>query len=123
MGGVLLVANDTALVFSDTLCRGLSLADIPVGGLSVGEAEKIVTQALTKRQAEPVLTLQYGEKKWDVPWDIVRNRPDAASLVRRAYGVGRTGNLLERSSNPKLRRKKPRAQQTRNRTTEPTPSF
>ena len=96
MGGVLLVANDTALVFSDTLCRGLNLADISVGGLSVGEAEKIVAQALAKRQAEPVLTLQYGEKKWDVPWDIVRNRPDAASLVRRAYGVGRTGNLLER---------------------------
>ena len=96
MGGVLLVANDTALVFSDKLCRGLSLADISVGGLSVGEAEKIVAQALAKRQMEPLQTLQYGEKKWDVPWDIVRNRPEAANMVRRAYGVGRTGNLLER---------------------------
>lgn len=93
---MLLVANDTALVFSDTLCRGLSLADISVGGLSVAEAERVVAQALVKRQSGPLLTLQHGEKKWDVSWDFVRNRPEAANLVRRAYGVGRTGTLLER---------------------------
>ena len=96
MGGVLLAANDIALVYSDMLCPGLSLADIPVGGLSVGEAEKTVAQALSRRQAEPLLLLQLGDKKWEVPWRIVSNQPEAASLVRRAYGVGRTGNWLER---------------------------
>ena len=96
MGGVLLAANDIALVYSDMLCRGLSLAEVPVGGLSVGEAEKLVGQALLRRQSEPLLILQMGDKKWEVSWDVVSNRPRATNLVRRAYGVGRTGNWLER---------------------------
>ncbi len=96
MGGVLLAANDIALVYSDMLCRGLSLAEVPVGGLSVGEAEKLVAQALLRRQSEPLLILQMDDKKWEVSWDVVSIRPQAAGLVRRAYGVGRTGNWLER---------------------------
>ena len=58
MGGVLLAANDIALVYSDMLCRGLILAEVPVGGLSVGEAEKLVAQALMRRQTEPLLNKQ-----------------------------------------------------------------
>ena len=92
----MLVANDIALVYSDMLCPGLSLADVPVGGLSVGEAEKLMAQALSRRQTEPLLVLQWGEKKWQVPWEYVSSRPEPAALVRRAYGVGRTGNVLER---------------------------
>lgn len=91
-----MAANDIALVYSDMLCRGLSLAEVPVGGLSVGEAEKLVGQALLRRQSEPLLILKMGDKKWEVSWDVVSNRPQATNLVRRAYGVGRTGNWLER---------------------------
>lgn len=96
MGGVLLAANDITLVYSDMLCPGLKLAEVPVGGLSVGEAERLVGQALLRRQSEPLLILQLDDKRWEVPWDIVSSRPQPTALVRRGYGVGRTGSWLER---------------------------
>lgn len=33
-------------------------------------------------QSEPLLILQMGDKKWEVSWDVVSNRPQATSLVR-----------------------------------------
>ncbi len=90
------MANDAALVFSDRLCRGLNIANVPVGGLPVDEAENKVAQSLEQRKLKPMLSLQFGDKNWDISWDAIADKPEATRLVRRAFGVGRTGNLLER---------------------------
>lgn len=90
------MANDSALVMSDKLCRGLSIADVPVGGMSVDAAEKKIAQALEWRKETPLMVLQYQDKKWLIPWDAIIGNPEPAVLVRRAFGVGRTGNLLDR---------------------------
>lgn len=96
LSGVLLVAGDFALAYSDKLCRGLVIADVPVGGLPVAEAETKVAAVLRNKESKPVVALVFEEKQWDVDWDVVRGRPDPASLVRQAYNVERTGNLLQR---------------------------
>ena len=95
-GGFLLVANDIALAYSDRLCPGLVIADVPVGGLSVGEAGEKIAAALREKQSKPIATLHFEKDKWDVAWDAVAGRPEAATLLRQAYSVGRTGNLLQR---------------------------
>jgi len=96
LGGVVLIANDIALAYSGKLCHGLIMADIAVGGLPVAEAEKKVAAALQDKQSKPVAILQFEGNKWSVDWDAVAGRPDAAGLVHQAYGVGRTGGLLQR---------------------------
>lgn len=96
LGSVLLVAGDSALAYSGRLCRGLFIADVPVGGLLPTEAETKVAIALRERHAKSVAELQFEDKKWNVDWDAVVGKPDAATLVRRAYDIGRTGNLWER---------------------------
>ena len=51
LAGVMLVAGDAALAYSGKLCRGLVIADVAVGGLTVAEAEHKVAAALRDRQA------------------------------------------------------------------------
>ena len=96
LGGVLLVAGDSALAYSGKLCRGLFIGDISVGGLPVAEAEQKVAAALKDKQSKPVAALRFEDQTWPVDWDSVSGSPDAAHLVRQAYGVGREGNLMTR---------------------------
>lgn len=96
LGAVLLVANDASLAYSATICRGVSVADVPVGGMTASEAEGKVYAVLRQRQAKPLAMLQHGNKTWVVPWDVVGGLPDQAELVRKAYAIGRSGNLLKR---------------------------
>lgn len=95
-GSFLLAAEDFALAYSGKLCRGLLIAGVPVGGESVGEAERKVVASLSDQQSRPIATLYLDGAKWEVGWDAVLNRPDPSALVRQAYGVGRTGNILQR---------------------------
>lgn len=96
LGGVFLAANDAALAMSDKICHGLVVAGVPVGGLSVRDAERELAIALKRRQDRPLTVLQEGETRWDIPWSVVQGTTDAATLSRQAYQAGRTGNLLQR---------------------------
>jgi len=96
LGGVMLVAGDFALEHSVRLCRGLVIADVPVGGLFGAEAEAKVAAALHDKIGKPVAELRFEDEKWEVPWDTVAGWLDAAALVRQGYDIGRKGNLLER---------------------------
>lgn len=96
VGGVLLVAGDVSLAYSDKLCRGLILADVEVGGLTVAEAEAKMAAALRDKESKPVAKLLFEDRQWNVSWDVVSEKPDSASIVRHAYTIGRTGDLLQR---------------------------
>lgn len=96
LGGVLLVAGDVSLAYSDKLCRGLVLADVEVGGLTVAEAEAKMAEALRNKESKPVARVLFENQQWEVSWDVVSGRPDLASMVRQAYNIGRVGNLLQR---------------------------
>lgn len=96
LGGVLLVAGDSALAYSGKLCHGLFIADVSVGGMLVAEAEQKVAAVLRDKKSKPVAALRFEDKTWPVGWDSVSGSPDATHLVRQAYGVGRAGNLMAR---------------------------
>ena len=90
---VLLVSEDAVLMRSDKLCRGLVIADVAVGGLSVAEAEQKVAAVVKQLQTRPAAILLYEKQRWEVGWDAVAGNMDAAALVRQAYGIGRAGSL------------------------------
>ncbi len=96
LGGVLLVAGDVSLVYSDKLCRGLVLAGVEVGGLTVAQAEAKIAAVLRDKESKPIARLLFENQQWEIPWDVVSGRPDPASMVRQAYSIGRMGNLLQR---------------------------
>ena len=96
LAGVMLVASDAALAYSGKLCRGLVIADVTVGGLTVAEAEHKVAAALRDRQARPAAVLTYAEQQWEIGWDVVAGSLDAAAFVQQGLTIGRTGNLLQR---------------------------
>ena len=96
LGGVLLVAGDSALAYSGKLCRGLFIADVSVGGLPVSEAEQKVAAALKDKHSKPIAALRFEDKTWPIDWGFVSGSPDATHLVHQAYGIGRTGNLMAR---------------------------
>ena len=90
------MANDAALAVSGTIYPGLNVAGEPVGGLSIGEAERKLSAALKSRKEKPLLILHSGEKKWEVPWTVVAEQPEPSQLARQAFAAGRTGPLLQR---------------------------
>lgn len=96
LAGVLLVAGDAALTYSGKLCRGLVIADVAVGGLTVAEAEQKVAAALRDRQAHPAAVLTYDGQQWEIGWDAVVGNLDATAFVQQGVVIGRTGNLLQR---------------------------
>lgn len=98
MAVVLIVSEDAVILHSDRICRGLVIADVAVGGLSAAEAEQKVAAVLQERWSRPAAVLLYDGQRWEVGWDVVAGSPDAKALVQQAYGIGRTGSLLQRLS-------------------------
>lgn len=96
LGGVFWLADDAALAMSDKICRGLVVADVPVGGLTAAEAERKLAAALKLRQETPLTVLRHGENRWEIPWSVVAGKPQPAQLAEQAYAVGRSGNVLQR---------------------------
>ena len=81
---------------SGTVCQGVVVAGVPVGGLKLDDAERKIAAALKTRQEKPLAVLQSGKARWEVPWDAVNGSPEPASLAKQAYEVGRSGNVLQR---------------------------
>ena len=71
------MANDAAVAMSGTICRGLIVAGVPVGGLTTDEAERELAAALKVRQEKPLAVLKSGETRWEVPWNAVQGKPDS----------------------------------------------
>ena len=90
------MANDAAVAMSGTICRGLIVAGVPVGGLTTDEAERELAAALKVRQEKPLVVLKSGETRWEVPWNAVQGKPDSGQLAKKAFAAGRSGNMLQR---------------------------
>ena len=66
--GLLLLAAVSLLAwyqwrYSDKIYPGVSVAGVPLGGLTVDEAESAITDALTPYPG-PDVTLRFGDRSW-----------------------------------------------------------
>lgn len=83
------------LVYSGRIFPGVSIAGIELSGMSVEEADSILTQRLNYPQGGTI-ALQYGEKIWTTSPADLGLLIDPQANANLAYSFGRTGNLLTR---------------------------
>lgn len=91
---VSVIAVNSAFLFTDEIYHGVSIGDIPVGGLSVEQAEQKITDAFRERTQEPPIVIGYQGQEWTVDAQNIDLKLDAADLAQRAYQVGRTGSFF-----------------------------
>lgn len=73
---------------ADRIYSGVTVAGVPVGGLSRAEALGRLTQNLALYPL-PTLSVEYGGRQWPITGDHARVRTDLLAAVNRAYLVGR----------------------------------
>lgn len=94
---VSMIAANTAFMVSDGIYQGVTVEDIPVGGLSVIQAQEKIAAIFEERIVEsPVITLVYHEQKWTIFAQDIDLNISADKLAQQAYDVGRTGNIINR---------------------------
>lgn len=84
--------------FTGQIFPGTTVTGVPVGGLNETEATTILAQ----NEAYPIkgrIILQYGGQTWMASPAELGLSLDAHATARRAYGVGREGNLLRQVLN------------------------
>lgn len=87
------VAANTAFIVTNEIYSGVSVADIPLGGLPVKEAEVKIRERILTRMSQPI-QLHYKDKTWPISLEEINVAIDASSLAQKAYEIGRTGNIF-----------------------------
>lgn len=93
---VSLIAANSVFFFSNEIYRGVTVANIPVGDLSVTEAVEKITKVLRERTKQPVLIINYGKDSWNVTAEEIDFAVDANALAANAYNIGRQGNIFHK---------------------------
>lgn len=93
--GLLLLAAVSLLAwyqwrYSDKIYPGVSVAGVPLGGLTVDEATSAIKDALTPYPG-PNVTLRFGEHRWLLSPDDLGVTVDASATAAQAFAVGRHG--------------------------------
>ncbi len=93
---VSLIAANAAFMFNDEIYSGVTVGDIPVGGLSEQAAQQKILSTIKDHTGKPSIILTYQNQSWPISSDDIELSIDAVSLAKQAYNVGRTGNSLVR---------------------------
>lgn len=92
-----LVALAITLVFSagDTICKGVSVSGVAIGGMSKAKAASAVREWAQERVHRNI-TLTALDRRWSGTLASLGLRIDWEKSVDRAYTIGRKGNILNR---------------------------
>jgi vancomycin resistance protein YoaR len=89
---VLLTFFGTRLWYAGRVFPGVSMAGIPVGGLSVSDATALITEKINYPQNGKIV-LRDGDKIWVATPSELGLTIDPEASARAAFAVGRTGSL------------------------------
>src|SRR4051794_11592643 len=79
----------------DRITPGVSVLDVPLGGLTVEEAQsRLAPRSLSILDQQ--LMLRLGERQWTTNARALGVRLDPAQLAESAYAVGRDGTFAQR---------------------------
>ncbi len=76
--------------YSDKIYPGISVAGMPVGGLTVEEAASAIRDALTPYPG-PDVTVRFNDRSWVLSSDSLGVSVDAGATAAQAFRVGREG--------------------------------
>ena len=99
LAGIVLLAGCASVAwfqmrYAGRIYPGVSVAGIPIGGLTPSEAEALLEEAYQYPESLWP-TLVYGERRWKVAPADLGVRLDAADTAMRAYRLGRDGPLFQ----------------------------
>ncbi len=80
---------------ANRIFTGVTVAGVPVGGLTRGEALSQLQRSLSRYPVPPI-SLAYQHRQWPVTAEQVGARVDLLAAINQAYLLGRQGNLADR---------------------------
>ena len=89
-------ATNAAFMVTQNIYHGVMVEGVPVGGLTIQEAERRLRTHFGERLKHPLIELVYENNKWEITASQIDFSIDTASLAREAYQVGRRGGILQR---------------------------
>lgn len=80
----------------DTIRKGIHIEQIDASWLSADEAKMQVAENLKANYPGDQITLEYGNRQWNLLLRDIDYRYDIEKTVERAFSVGRSGSMFQR---------------------------
>lgn len=87
------VATNVVYMMTGDIYNGVRVGDIDVGGLSIDQAGRKISDVYREKTQQSVLNLVYNNT-WSVTTEEIDLSIDADLLAKQAYAVGRQGNMI-----------------------------
>lgn len=91
---ILVLFGTFSVVFADQIYPRVSIADIPVGGLTQDQAKARLEERLAGEALTPVILTSESGKSFTIKPDQVAASYNIDESVKAAYAIGRTGDWL-----------------------------
>ncbi len=92
------LSKDTEAALNiDTIYPGVSVMGIELGGMTLEEASNLIKQEINEQILTHEVVLVYGEKEWTFTFEDLGVSADADVIAQRAFEMGRSGDLRQRS--------------------------
>ncbi len=85
-----------ALLSSQKLYRGIFVENLNVSGLTTQQAAVMVENHLKSLYGNGIITVRYADNTWSIPMDDISVEFSTASAIKKAYTLGRSGNIFQR---------------------------
>lgn len=92
---VSLIATNAAFLFTNNIYHGVSIGNVPVGGLSIDEAKDAIQAAFTEQRLQSVITVQHEKNTWSISAQDIELAINADDLAAKAHDIGRSGNIIK----------------------------
>lgn len=90
-----LITTNVVFLFTDNIYKGVTVGNIPVGGLSVDEGENAISAAFQDQMAQSNITVRYQNETWTITPQDIEMSINPHDLAMQAHDIGRTGNILK----------------------------
>lgn len=81
---------------TDTIYPGVTVLGVDLGGQTRAEAEKTIEKQVDAQILKQTMTLVYEDQTWTYSYAELGVSADASSIAKRAYEIGRSGDLRQR---------------------------
>lgn len=89
-------AKMEAAVNINTIYNGISIDGIDISGETRMKAVTLIQDKLDAHISTQIVTLNYGDRSWKIPFMAIDAKYDVIKAVQKAWEVGRKGELKER---------------------------
>jgi len=80
----------------ETFYTGVQVNHVHLEGMTFDEALRLITKQQQPKLDAMKIVLNHGEKRWEYGYQDIDAKIDVEEIVRKAYQVGREGNIIDR---------------------------